>query len=314
MTQNDSIPFDSVVNFFKELQSKVVERLENLDTKGKFSDEQMRPPHGGFSRARVLSDGQVFEKAAAQFTLAHGQSLPPAATATRPEFTNCPFSAVAVSVIVHPRNPHVATTHMNLRLFLVQTETPTWYFGGGFDLTPYILYREDAILWHQHARSACRSDEKYQKFKDWCDRYFYLKHRKEARGIGGLFFDDLSEGGFDSCFDFVRLVGEHFLSAYTKIVQNRVDIPWNPEQEEWMLIRRGRYAEFNLTIDRGTKYGLQSGRRIESVLASLPPRAHWRYNHQPKPHSDEVTLLEVLTQRVDWLGLVEKSVENRKVS
>ena len=253
-----------------------------------------------FSRPRVCSNGDLIEKAACNFTHSYGSSLPPAASARNPHLAGKPFSASAVSVIVHPRLPRVPTTHMNVRFFHVEAGAEHWYFGGGMDLTPHFLFQEDAVVWHQQALKACHDQDQYQQFKQQCDEYFYLPHRNEARGIGGLFFDDLDEPDFASCFELALRVCENFRAAYTTIVNRRKETPLTVADERWMLHRRSRYAEFNLIHDRGTKYGLQSGRRIESVLASMPPRASWFYDHQAETE-EQHELMTCLQNPRQWL-------------
>ncbi len=292
---------------FLRLQDEIVSTLSILDDETHFHGKDLEASGGGLSRPRVLSDGKHIEKAAVQFTHSLGQSLPPAATERNPALEGSPFQATSISVIVHPRNPHVPTTHMNLRFFLIEAEVPVWYFGGGFDLTPYYPYREDVVQWHQNARSACGSDERYRNLKTQCDDYFFLPHRGESRGVGGLFFDDWTEEGFESSYTFISGIGDAFLLGYKPIFLRRMNTNWNDDEEHWMLLRRGRYAEFNLAIDRGTRYGMQSGRRIESVLASLPPRAVWMYDHQPEPGSREAELILDYLQPRDWLETSAKS-------
>jgi coproporphyrinogen III oxidase len=295
----------AVQRYLLALQDRICAALETTDGRARFREERLEGAGGTLARPRVVEDGAVFEKSAVHFTHAQGPRLPPAASERRPELAGCGFEAVSLSLIVHPRNPYVPTTHMNLRLIEVSGEgAPRWWFGGGFDLTPTYGFEEDAIHWHRQARAACAplGPEAYGRYKKWCDEYFFLKHRGETRGIGGLFFDDLSEGGFSPCFDFVRSVGDHFLPAYLPIVARRRDTAYGEREREFQLIRRGRYAEFNLVYDRGTLYGLQSGRRIESVLASLPPLVRWRYDRKPEPGSPEARLaLDFLRPR-DWLG------------
>lgn len=303
------VPIEAVKDFFLDLQTRIVGALEELDGNGTFHKETFDSPNGGLARPRVLTDGVLFEKAAVQFSYSIGDRLPPAATERHPNLANCPFQATAISVIVHPRNPKVPTTHLNLRMFLVNSQKETWFFGGGFDLTPFIPFDEDIKFWHEQARDVCGSDARYLELKQNCDRYFYLPHRGETRGVGGIFFDDLNVGGFNECFKFVKSVGEHFLFAYTTIVNRRAHLNWSPEEEEWMLIRRGRYAEFNLAIDRGTKYGMQSGRRIESVFASLPPRVIWPYKHELLVSAKLAKLTSKLQPGIDWLGIVDNSVD-----
>ena len=288
-----------VVDYFQTLQQQICSELERVDGLAEFSLEVIEPPNGGMSRPRVLADGQHIEKAAVQFTHSIGPTLPPAATERNPHFAGLPFQAAAISLIVHPQNPFVPITHMNLRFFIVEADTPFWYFGGGYDLTPCYPIKDDVVSWHETARRAV--GEHYSKFKAACDEYFYLPHRQETRGVGGIFFDDWSEGGFDTSFDLVKSVGDSFLPAYFPILSKRKDEDFSEAQREFQLYRRGRYAEFNLAIDRGTKYGLQSGRRVESVLASLPPLAKWVYNYQAEPNSPEAELTEYYLKPQDWL-------------
>ena len=289
---------EPVVNYFMALQSEICQALEALDGQAAFSDEQIRPPNGGLSQPRVLADGAHIEKAAVQFTHSKGAALPPAATERNPHLAGSAFQAVAISLIVHPRNPLVPITHMNLRFFYVDAKEPVWYFGGGYDLTPCYPEDDDVRLWHQTAKDAV--GEHYTAFKETCDDYFFLSHRGETRGVGGIFFDDWTEGGFEDSFALVKRVGNSFLTAYQPIFARRMHTPFTDAQRDFQLYRRGRYAEFNLAIDRGTKYGLQSGRRIESVLASLPPLVKWVYDYQPEPGSREAALAEYLKPR-DWL-------------
>ena len=288
-----------VVDYFQTLQQQICSELERVDGLAEFSSEVIEPPNGGMSRPRVLTDGQHIEKAAVQFTHSIGPTLPPAATERNPHLAGLPFQATAISLIVHPRNPFVPITHMNLRFFIVEADTPFWYFGGGYDLTPCYPIKDDVVSWHETARRAV--GEHYSKFKAACDEYFYLPHRQETRGVGGIFFDDWSEGGFDASFELVKSVGDSFLPAYIPILSKRKGDEFSEAQREFQLYRRGRYAEFNLAIDRGTKYGLQSGRRVESVLASLPPLAKWIYNYQAEPDSPEAELTEYYLKPQDWL-------------
>lgn len=297
-----------VRDYFVDFQSEIVNTLEQLDGGATFSLERIETPSGGFSQPRVLADGKVLEKAAVQFTYSRGTRLPPAASATRPHLSGKSFEATAISVIVHPWNPNIPTTHLNLRMFVVDTSPKVWYFGGGFDLTPYLPHEEDFLAWHRYARQACATDEQYKALKKQCDDYFFLPHRNECRGIGGLFFDDYDNGGFEESFQFVAEVGKNFLAGYSSIVEKRRNTTWSSEDEDWMLVRRGRYAEFNLAIDRGTKYGLQSGRRIESVLASLPPRAKWTYRYGTPKNSPYESLMSYLQPGINWLNRVDNSV------
>ena len=289
-----------VVDYFQTLQQQICLELEHVDGSAGFSMETIEPPSGGVSRPRVLANGKQIEKAAVQFTHSIGAALPPAATERNPRLAGLPFQAAAISLIVHPRNPYVPTTHMNLRFFIVEADTPSWYFGGGYDLTPCYPIKDDVISWHQTARQAV--GEHYAKFKTACDEYFYLPHRQETRGVGGIFFDDWSEGGFNASFALARSVGDSFLPAYLPIFEKRKTAGFSDDQREFQLYRRGRYAEFNLAIDRGTKYGLQSGRRVESVLASLPPLAKWVYNFEAEPRTPEAELTEYYLKPQDWLA------------
>ena len=313
-----------VLTYFMALQDELCEAFEAMDGTASFSREELPGPNGGLARPRVLADGPNIEKAAVQFTHGFGDALPPAATGRNPELAGRGFQAASISVIVHPRNPYAPTTHMNLRFFLVdggevedggepasrgtplsQAGQPAWYFGGGFDLTPYYAFEEDCIHWHRVARQAAGT--RYAAFKAACDQYFHLPHRDECRGIGGLFFDDWSEGGFESSLTLVRSIGDAFLHAYRPIFERRAATPFGDRQRQWQLYRRGRYVEFNLAIDRGTRYGLQSGRRVESVLASLPPVATWRYGHIPEPGSDEAELISCIRRPRAWLSAVDNS-------
>jgi coproporphyrinogen III oxidase len=290
---------EPVRDYFMQLQDTIVEALERLDDGPGFIRKDIPGPEGTLSRPRVLEDGPHIEKAAVQFTHSKGTSLPPAATERNPHLAGHGFQATAISLIVHPRNPYVPTTHANLRFFLVEAEEPFWYFGGGFDLTPYYGFAQDAQHWHAQAKKATGTH--YPALKAACDEYFYLPHRQECRGIGGVFFDDWQVGGFDESFAFTRSVGDHFLPAYEPIFKRRMDTTWSARERDWQLYRRGRYAEFNLAIDRGTKYGLQSGRRVESVLASLPPLATWKYDLHPEPESREAALYTDFLPPRDWV-------------
>ena len=300
------------------LQDDLCEALETMGGAAEFSREELPGPGGGLARPRVLADGANIEKAAVQFTHGLGDALPPAATERNPELAGRGFQAASISVIVHPRNPYAPTTHMNLRFFLVggsessssgaphpNDRQAVWYFGGGFDLTPYYGFEEDCVHWHRTARQAAGAH--YATLKAACDEYFHLPHRDECRGIGGLFFDDWTQGGFDSSLALVKAVGNALLPAYRPIFERRTSMPWGDRQRQWQLYRRGRYAEFNLAIDRGTRYGLQSGRRIESVLASLPPLAAWRYDYLPEEGSAEAELMSFVKRPRSWLSAVDNS-------
>lgn len=294
-----AIRVEEIRRYFMALQDEIVGAMEALDGEVVFRREELPGPNGGLSRPRVLEGGRAIEKAAVQYTFSRGDALPAAATERNPHLAGRAFQAVAISLIVHPGNPYAPTTHANLRFFLVEADEPVWYFGGGFDLTPFYGFEEDCVHWHTQAKAA--AGEHYRALKKQCDEYFYLPHRQECRGIGGLFFDDWTEGGFASAFAFVRSVGDHFLPAYLPILERRMDTPYAARQRDWQLYRRGRYAEFNLAIDRGTRYGLQSGRRVESVLASLPPLVTWRYDYHPEPGSPEAALLTDFLPPRDWV-------------
>lgn len=290
---------EPVRDYFMLLQDRIVGALEAVDGDARFLREELPGPGGTLSRPRVLEGGRHIEKAAVQFTHSRGPALPPAATARNPELAGHGFQATAISLIVHPRNPYAPTTHANLRFFMIEADTPVWYFGGGFDLTPYYGFEDDARHWHRTAAAAVGVH--YPTMKAACDQYFHLPHRGECRGIGGLFFDDWTTDGFDASFALTRSVGDHFLPAYEPILRRRIDLPYGERQRDWQLYRRGRYVEFNLVIDRGTQYGLQSGRRVESVLASLPPLVRWQYNLQPEPGSEEARLYTDFLPPRDWL-------------
>ena len=253
----------------------------------------------------MLNDGDIIEQGGVNFSHVRGTSMPASATANRPDLAGRSFEAIGVSLVIHPRNPYAPTCHANVRFFIAEKEgeEPIWWFGGGYDLTPYYGFQEDVIHWHQTAKKACDPFglSTYQKYKKWCDEYFYLKHRDETRGVGGLFFDDLNEGGFEHCFNFLQSIGNSFLKAYLPILERRKDTPFGERERDFQLYRRGRYVEFNLVYDRGTLFGLQSGGRTESILMSLPPLVKWRYNWQPEPETDEAMLYDVFLKPQDWL-------------
>ncbi|MET0065120.1 MAG: oxygen-dependent coproporphyrinogen oxidase [Candidatus Thiodiazotropha sp.] len=300
---------DQVKQYLLNLQQSICCGLEEEDVQERFLiDSWQREPGerlqgGGISS--VLNGGAVFEQAGVNFSHVMGDRLPGSATAHRPELAGRSFEAMGVSLVIHPRNPHVPTSHANLRFFVAEKphEAPVWWFGGGFDLTPYYGQDEDCRHWHKVAREACEpfGEAVYPRFKLWCDEYFYLKHRAEPRGIGGLFFDDLNDWGFDTCFDFLQSVGDRYLAAYLPIVKRRRDTPYGERERDFQLYRRGRYVEFNLVYDRGTLFGLQSGGRTESILMSLPPLVKWRYNWSPEPGSEEARLYEHYLQPRDWV-------------
>ena len=295
---------DDVKSYLLALQNRICAELEDLDGEATFAADAWERPGGGGGESRVLSDGAVFEQAGVGFSHVFGDQMPPSATKNRLELAGKRFQAVGVSLVIHPRNPYVPTTHANFRFFTAGERKPVWWFGGGFDLTPYYPFRDDIVHWHESARAACEpfGDDLYPRYKQWCDEYFYLKHRGETRGAGGLFFDDVNEPGFDKSFEFVRSVGDSFMRAYQPIVSKRASHPYGERQREFQLYRRGRYVEFNLLYDRGTLFGLQSGGRTESILMSLPPRVRWAYNWQPEPGSPEAKLYTDYLRPRDWLG------------
>ncbi len=294
-----------VRGYLLALQDRIASGLEDADGRARFREDHWQRPDGGGGRSRVLCDGALFERVGINFSHVHGASLPPAATARKPELAGCGFQALGVSLVAHPENPYIPTTHFNLRFFLAQASGgagPVWWFGGGFDLTPYYGFEEDARHWHRTAQLACApfGSQVYPRFKRWCDEYFYLRHRDEPRGVGGLFFDDLNEWGAERCLEFARSVGDHYLPAYLPIVQRRRHLSWSERERDFQLYRRGRYVEFNLIYDRGTLFGLQSGGRTESILMSLPPLVRWRYDWRPEPGSPEAALYEHFLKPREW--------------
>ncbi len=296
-----------VKSFLLDWQSELCAIFEKLDGKAQFLQDHWQYDSGnGGGRTHVLEKGGVFEKAGVNFSHISGDALPEAATKGRPHLAGSPFEAMGVSVVVHPENPYIPTTHANLRFFIVNPADgePVWWFGGGFDLTPYYGFEEDCRHWHQRAKLACDpfGDGVYLQYKKQCDDYFYLPHRKEARGIGGLFFDDVNEEGFDKSFDLLKSVGEHFIKAYEPIVLKRKDHVFSQRERDFQCYRRGRYVEFNLVWDRGTLFGLQSGGRTESILMSLPPAVSWHYDFKPEKGSEELKLTAYFLQRRDWLS------------
>jgi len=286
--------------FLLDLQDRICAALEAEDGAARFREQRFETPAGGLARPRVLEGGAVIEKSAVHFSHTRGAQLPAAATERRPELAGRAYEAVSVSLIVHPRNPYVPTSHMNVRCL---TAGDVWWFGGGFDLTPYYGFEEDCVHWHRTARDACAplGPDAYPRFKKWCDDYFFLPHRGEPRGVGGIFFDDLAEPDFPTCHAFWRSVAEHYLPAYLPIVQRRKATPYGEREREFQLYRRGRYVEFNLVHDRGTRFGLQSGGRVESILASLPPLVAWRYDWRPEPGSPEARLYDEFLRPRDWV-------------
>ena len=306
MAKGESSRIAAVETFLLHFQDRATRMLEQEDGVARFAEQTLTAEGGGFSRPRVLSDGPVLERAAVSFSHTAVRALPGPATAGRPELAGATYDAVSVSLIVHPRNPYAPTSHANFRFFLAvpEDQEPAWWFVGGFDLTPYYGFEEDAVHWHRTAKAACDpfGADLYARFKKACDEYFFLAHRGEARGIGGLFFDDLTEGGFERCFAFVRSAAEHYLLAYQPILARRRAHPYGEREREFQLIRRGRYVEFNLMYDRGTRFGLQAGGRIESILASLPPLVAWRYDWKPEPGTPEAELYEKFLRPRDWIG------------
>ena len=295
---------DEVKDYLQALQDRICSDLEQLDGKARFAKDRWDREGGGGGESRVLSDGAVFEQAGVGFSHVFGDQMPPSATKHRPELAGKKFQAVGVSLVLHPRNPYVPTTHANFRFFSAGNDNPVWWFGGGFDLTPYYPFMEDVVHWHRTAEAACSpfGDELYARYKSWCDEYFYLKHREETRGVGGLFFDDVNEPDFEQSFAFVRSVGDSFLDAYRPIVERRNSMAYGDTERQFQLYRRGRYVEFNLIYDRGTLFGLQSGGRTESILMSLPPQVRWEYNWKPAAGSAEDDLYRNYLRPRDWLG------------
>jgi coproporphyrinogen III oxidase len=297
---------DPVRSYLRSLQDNICTAFETADGAGRFREDEWTRMEGGGGRSRVMEEGAVFEKAGINFSHVLGSQLPPSASAGRPELAGRHFQAMGVSLVIHPRNPYVPTSHANVRFFIAERDgaEPFWWFGGGFDLTPYYAFRDDAVHWHQIAREACApfGKEVYPRFKQWCDDYFYLKHRAEPRGIGGLFFDDLNEGGFDRCFALMQSIGDHYLAAYLPIIERRKDLAYGERERDFQAYRRGRYVEFNLVYDRGTLFGLQSGGHTEAILMSLPPLVKWRYDWRPARGTREAELYEVFLKPRDWLA------------
>lgn len=289
---------DAVRAYLLGLQDTLCGQIEAVDGQAKFVTDTWERAEGGGGRTRVIAGGAVIEKGGVAFSDVRGTKMPPSATQHRPELAGRPFRAMGVSVVQHPLNPYCPTSHMNVRFFSTEGPNPIWWFGGGFDLTPFYPFEEDCVAWHQASRDA--TGPLYPRFKQWCDEYFFLKHRGENRGIGGVFFDDFSEGGFDAAFAVMRQVGSAYGPALCDILRKRQAIPYGAREVEWQEIRRGRYVEFNLVWDRGTLFGLQSGGRTESILMSMPARARWSYCHSPEAGSPEAKLLDVLKPR-EWV-------------
>ncbi len=300
---NDNIR--AVTDYLRTLQMRICSSLEDTDGVGRFEHDLWDRADGGGGESRVLTNGKIFEQAGVSFSHVFGDQMPPSATQSRPELAGKRFQAMGVSLVLHPHNPYVPTTHANFRFFTTEGDDADaiWWFGGGFDLTPYYPFLDDVIHWHRSAKAACDSfgEDYYPSFKQWCDKYFYLPHRNETRGVGGLFFDDLNKPDFDSSFALTRAIGDQFLPAYLPIVKARYEHKFGERQREFQLYRRGRYVEFNLIHDRGTLFGLQSGGRTESILMSLPPRVRWAYNWQPIPESPEADLYDNYLAPREWL-------------
>ncbi len=300
------IDINKIKEYLLALQDRISEKLMSIDADLELTEDSWQREAGGGGRSRVMRRGKIFEQGGINFSHVFGENLPLSAMAHRPELAGRSFQAMGDSLVIHPLNPYVPTTHMNVRFFIAEKadEDPICWFGGGFDLTPYYGFKEDAKYWHQTAKQACDpyGDEVYEKYKKWCDDYFYLKHRQEPRGIGGIFFDDLNEWGFEKSFSFMQSVGDHFLDAYIPIVEKRKNIEYGQQERDFQLYRRGRYVEFNLIYDRGTLFGLQSGGRTESILMSLPPNVRWDYNWKPASSTKEAELYEVYLKPTDWVN------------
>ncbi|WP_295873373.1 oxygen-dependent coproporphyrinogen oxidase [uncultured Zhongshania sp.] len=297
-----NIDIAAVKQFLLSLQDRICDELSAVDGKADFVEDDW-----GRGRSRVITDGAVFEKGGVNFSHVQGDAMPGSASAHRPELAGRSYQAMGVSLVMHPQNPYIPTSHANVRFFVAEKpgEEPVWWFGGGYDLTPYYGFEDDCRHWHRVAKGACEpfGAEVYPKYKKWCDDYFYMGHRDEARGVGGLFFDDLNEGGFERCFEFMQAVGNSYTEAYIPIVERRKTMTWEDRQRQFQLYRRGRYVEFNLVHDRGTLFGLQSGGRTESILMSLPPLVRWEYNWQPEAGSPEAALTSDFLPVRDWLSV-----------
>jgi coproporphyrinogen III oxidase len=295
----------AVERYLLDLQNRICVALEQADGAARFSEDRWQREEGGGGISRVIEGGTIFEKGGVNFSRVRGSKMPSSATAHRPELAGRSFEALGVSLVIHPRNPYVPTSHANVRFFLAEKPgaDPVWWFGGGYDLTPYYGFDEDCVHWHRTAQAACApfGDEVYPRFKKWCDEYFFLKHRNEPRGIGGLFFDDLNTWSFERCFEFMRSVGDSYMNAYLPIVGRRKNAGYGAREREFQLYRRGRYVEFNLVYDRGTLFGLQSGGRTESILMSMPPLVSWRYNWQPEAGTAEARLYSDFLKPKSWV-------------
>ena len=295
-----------VKKYLVQLQESICSDLESLDGRAIFEIDRWTKEDGsGSGITSVICDGNIFEKGGVNFSIVQGNKMPKSASALRPELEGRKYTALGVSLVMHPENPYIPTVHANVRFFVAEEsgKKPIWWFGGGFDLTPFYGFDEDAVHWHTTAKKACLpfGEKVYSKYKKWCDDYFYLEHRNEQRGIGGLFFDDLNEGGFDRCFEFIKSVGDHFTEAYLPIVIKRKDTPYGEKERNFQLYRRGRYVEFNLIYDRGTLFGLQSGGRTESILMSMPPEVKWSYQFQVEEDSEEEKLYNHYLKPKEWI-------------
>jgi coproporphyrinogen III oxidase len=302
----DSVPdIQRVKQYLLKLQDNICQTLELVDGKGSFVEDNWQRELGGGGRTRVLTGGKFIEQGGVNFSHVYGGKLPASATAARPELVGRSFQAVGVSLVIHPHNPFVPTSHANVRFFIAEKpgEEPVWWFGGGFDLTPFYPFHKDVVHWHTVANKICKpfGDNVYPEYKKWCDNYFYLKHRDETRGVGGLFFDDVNKKGFETSFKFMQAVGNGFLDAYVPIVEKRKALVYSQKERDFQLYRRGRYVEFNLVHDRGTLFGLQTGGRTESILMSMPPLARWEYCYEPEPNSKEADLYEHYLHAREWL-------------
>jgi len=296
---------EQVKKYLIDLQQTICSEIELLDGGSVFEqDYWSRDDQRGNGVTCIISNGNVFEKGGVNFSIIRGDKMPKSATALRPELEGRQYTALGVSLVLHPDNPFIPTAHANVRFFVAeeQGKDPIWWFGGGFDLTPYYGFDEDAVHWHETAKKACMpfGEDVYPKYKKWCDDYFYLIHRNEQRGIGGLFFDDLN-GDFEKCFDFMKSVGSHFTEAYIPIAKKRMNTTFSEKEKDFQLYRRGRYVEFNLIYDRGTLFGLQSGGRTESILMSLPPKTQWSYQYKIEPGSEEEKLTSYFLKPRDWV-------------
>ncbi len=299
-----TVNINTVVDYLKSLQDKICSALEAVESEATFVEDNWKRPEGGGGRTRVLTNGDIIEQGGVNFSVVSGDKLPPSATAHRPELAGRTWQACGVSLVIHPKSPFIPTSHANVRFFIAEKEgeEPVWWFGGGFDLTPFYPFDEDVVHWHKTAKNLCDpfGEEIYNEHKKWCDEYFHLKHRDETRGVGGLFFDDLNQWDFNTCFEYIKAVGEGFIEAYVPIINKRKNIEFENKHRQFQLYRRGRYVEFNLVFDRGTLFGLQSGGRTESILMSMPPLARWEYNFQAEAGSEEEKLNDYLKPR-NWI-------------